>query len=152
MIYCHTTVWVKTVCTEVVLCCRLGGSSTRQRMVLLFQSHERDSRKRWNCDFFFPFPKASRNGDLRRLIRVTKMLHKPDVFKKNCSLNRLFIFLLISNMTAYFLLTRYCGVLLDVKQFFFFLSTTTRYLHSQYIVTFASFCLSFFRASNTFIL
>lgn len=86
MIDCDTTAWVKAVCTEVVLRCRLGGFDTG--MVLLFKSYERDSGTSWNRSFS-PW-KASRNGDVRGLIRFTKMLHKPDVFKENCSLNRRF--------------------------------------------------------------
>lgn len=45
---------LKQFCAEVALCCRLSGSDTRQRMVLLFQSHEQDSRMEVQ---FFPFTK-----------------------------------------------------------------------------------------------
>lgn len=39
----------------------------------------------------FSVYEASRNGDARRLIRVPKTFHKPDVFKENCSLNQHFV-------------------------------------------------------------
>lgn len=40
---------------------------------------------------FFSVYEANPNGDVRRLIKVTKMLHKPDAFKENCSLNQRFV-------------------------------------------------------------
>lgn len=69
---------LKTVCAEVVFRGRLSGSDTRQRMVLLFQSHERDSRIRWGVQFFFfPFAKPVGIETQGDWLELQKKLHKP---------------------------------------------------------------------------
>lgn len=84
VIYCDTTMRVKAVCAD---CCRLSGSPdtrARTRPVLLFQSHVQGFEDMMELQFFSVYEAS---GDVRRLIKVTKMLHKPDVFKESCSLN-----------------------------------------------------------------
>lgn len=110
VIYCDTTVRVKSVCTD---CCRLSGSPdtrARTRPVLVFQSHEWGFEDMMELQFFSVY-KA--NGDVRRLIKVTKTLHEPDVFRESCSLD--FdggcLFLCFSNTLAYFHLMKFCGAL-----------------------------------------
>lgn len=112
---------LKTVCAEVAFRGRLSGSDTRQRMVLLFQSHERDSRIWWGVQFFFSICKTSRNGDARRLIRVAKKssINLKRIKESRC-LNRnifvcwrsaLFIFLFFQTRLHSFLLMKHNRVL-----------------------------------------
>lgn len=88
---------------------------------------------------FFSVHEAS--GDVRRLIKVTNMLHKPDVCRESCSLSSaggtppcLFLFF------KYFLLMKSCGALRGKKD------NTISHLPPFALILF------FFTASSAFIL
>lgn len=90
VIYCDTTVWVKNAL-------HWGSECSAADLVVLILdrgwfcfSNHMNRIQGYDGSAIFSIYKASRNGDTRRLIRVTKTLHKTDVFKENHSLNQHF--------------------------------------------------------------
>lgn len=87
-IYRYTTAWVKTVLR--------WGSARLQTQWSRYQTENVSAFpingiQGYNGSAIFSVYKASGTGDVRRLIVITKTLHKPDVVREGCRFNQHFV-------------------------------------------------------------